>query len=49
MDQLADVVWGSVILIGVLTMLALAAMVWGKDSRPCIGDSHTSQQGRAWI
>ena len=49
MGQLADVVLGLVTFIGVLTLVAMAARAWGADSRPCVGDSHTTQQGRIWI
>jgi hypothetical protein len=49
MGQLADVMWGVIAFVGVLTLIAAAAQAWGADSRPCVGDSHTTQQGRIWI
>ena len=49
MGQLADVVWGLVAIIGLLALLGAAAAAWGVDSRPGVGDAHTTQQGRIWI
>jgi hypothetical protein len=49
MGQLADVMWGAMAFVAVLGLIAAAAQAWGTDSRPCVGDSHTSHQDRMWI
>ena len=49
MGQLADVVWGVVVLMGVLAALGAAAMTFGADSRRCIGDSRTASRRGDWV
>ena len=49
MDQMAEVVWGLLVVIGILIAFGSVAMAFGADSRPCIGDSHMGPQRGDWI
>ena len=51
MEQLADVVLGLVdrSVVRSSSAIGVAAMALGADSRPCVGDSHTTQPRPDWI
>jgi hypothetical protein len=49
MEQLSTVAWGFMMIVTVLMGLGVAAMLFGADSRPCIGDEHTGTPRTDWI
>jgi len=49
MEQFTIVASGMVIMATLLAVLGLAASIFGADSRPCVGDSHTDTPRTDWI
>lgn len=48
MDQLAELVWGLMVVIGILSAFGAAAAMLGVDSRRGVGDSHTTSRISDW-
>ena len=49
MEQLSTVAWGLMAFVSILMLLGGAAMLFGSDSRPSIGDEHTGTPRPDWI